>query len=103
MSGYRDCRSFKKNKKCIISAHNVIDWCYDNYKARKQYLRSPSCNDSYLNIKNDGDGNLYCDCNSSGCNYSLRIKDFCKNRERVECMVSMMMSSDGKRLKQIFF
>lgn len=106
MSGYRGRRwseKNKKNKKCIVSAHNVINWCYYNNKARKQYLRSPSCSDSYLNIIHDGDGNLYCDCNSSGCNYSLRVKDFCKDRERIECMVRLMLSSDGKRLKELIF
>jgi hypothetical protein len=101
MAGYRCSRDRgvkdKRNKTCIVSAHNVIDWCSMNPVAKRKYLKSP-CKDSYLIIRDDNDKHLSCSC---GCHYSKKIKEFCSNKERMFGMVSMMMISNGKQLKRL--
>lgn len=98
MSGYRSGRRSKKESIETVTAHNLINWCSWNSAAKKEYLQSP-CKDSYLIILNDGDKHLSCSCRS--CHYSIRIKDFCRDQKRIKGMVSMMMSSNGKRLKEL--
>lgn len=99
MSGYRRGIRYKKDKSRLISAHEVINWCSENFAAKQKYLKS-HCKDSYLIILNDGDQHLTCSCRS--CYYSIKIKKFyAENIKLVEHMASMMMRSEGKRLKEL--
>ena len=100
MSGYRNRRSGGDKKNIsIVSGHDVINWCSENFAAKKKYLQSP-CKDSYLIILDDGDKHLSCSC---GCHYSKKIKEFCSDKKRIERMVRTMVESNGLRLKKLIF